>query len=101
MKVHTQCKDYEEHIKHLNSDVTINKTQFKGELLDYFKQYGIQEQSDGKNFPKGMQTIVQNTCFPSNSTSEAIQLASVAKMTRSKISNMDSTFMLNGNFPSD
>ena len=47
----------------------------KGELLDYFKQYGIREQSDGRNvvliFPTGMKTIVQNGCFPSHSTSDA------------------------------
>ena len=43
------CIAYEKSFKYLNSDATVNKTYFKGELLDYFKQYGIQEQSDGRH----------------------------------------------------
>ena len=79
------CTAYEKRIKHLHSDATANKTHFKGELLDYFKQ--IQEQSDGRKvvliFPKGMKTRM-----PSHYTSEAAQLASVAKMVCSEMSEL-------------
>ncbi len=40
---------YEEHMEQLNITTSINRTRLKGELLDYFQKYGIQEQSDGKN----------------------------------------------------
>ena len=45
-----------------------------------------------------MKTIVQNACFPSHCTSEAAQLASVAKMRHSEMSDMDN-FTFDGNFP--
>ena len=49
------------------SDTTVNKTRFKGELLDYYKKYGIQEHTDGRHvvliIPKGMKSIVQNVLF--------------------------------------
>ena len=87
------CTAYEQCIKYFISDATVNKTRFKCELLDYYKQYGIQEQTDGRHvvliFPKGMKTIVQNACFSSHCTLEASQLASVAKLLRSEISDMD------------
>ena len=98
------CTAYEQRIKYFISDATVNKTRFKCELLDYYKQYGIQEQTDGRHviliFPKGMKTIVQNACFSSHCTSEASQLASVAKLLRSEISDMDN-FTFDGNFPYD
>ena len=44
------------------SNATVNETWFKGELLDYYKQYGIQEHTDGRHvvliIPKGMKSIV-------------------------------------------
>lgn len=50
----------------------------KVQLLDYYKQYGIQEHTDGRHvvliFPKGMKTIVQNACFPPHCKSGATQL---------------------------
>ncbi len=53
-------------MEQLNITTSINRTRLKGELLDYFHKYGIQEQSDGKNvvllFPKGMQEILQSSC---------------------------------------
>ena len=98
------CTAYEQRIKYFISDATVNKTRFKCELLDYYKQYRIQEQTDGRHvvliFPKGMKTIVQNACFSSHCTSEASQLASVAKLLRSEISDMDN-FTFDGNFPYD
>ena len=98
------CTAYEQRIKYFISDATMNKTRFKCELLDYYKQYGIQEQTDGRHvvliFPKGMKTIVQNACFTSHCTLEASQLASVAKLLRSEISDMDN-FTFDGNFPYD
>ena len=98
------CTAYEQRIQYFISDATVNKTRFKCELLDYYKQYGIQEQTDGRHvvliFPKGMKTIVQNACFSSHCTSEASQLASVAKLLRSEISDMDN-FTFDGNFPYD
>ncbi len=47
-----------------------------------------------------MKTIMQNACFPSQSKSEATQLASVAKLVRSEISNINN-FMFDGNFAND
>ena len=53
---------------------TLSHTLVKGEL-DYYKQYGIQEHTDGRHvvliIPKGMKSIVQNVCFPSLYTLEA------------------------------
>ena len=55
---------YEKCIKYFISDVTVNKTRFKGELLDYYKQYGIQEHTDIRHvvliliFPKGIKSII-------------------------------------------
>ncbi len=64
----------------------------------------MQEHSDGRHvvliFPDGMKTIMQNACFPSHSKSEATQLASVAKLVRSEISNINN-FMFDGNFAND
>ncbi len=98
------CRVYEQRIKYFIPDATVNKTQFKGELLDHYKQHGMQEHSDGRHavliFPDGMKTIMQNACFPSHSKSEATRLASVAKLVRSEISDINN-FRFDGNFAND
>ena len=78
------CTDYEKYIKsYFIPDATVNKTWFKGELPYFYKQYGIQENTDGRHglliIPKGMKSIVQNVCFPSLYTLEATQMAGIAK----------------------
>ena len=69
----------------------MNKTWLKGELLDYYKQYGIQEHTDGRHvvliIPKGMKSIVQNVCFPSLCTLEATQMAGGAKLIHCDMNN--------------
>ena len=103
-KLSELCTAYEKRIKYFNNDATVNKTRFKGELLEYFKHCGIQEQSDGRHvvliFPKGMKTIVKNSCFSSDCTLETAQMASIAKIIRSEMSDMDN-FTFGGNFPND
>ena len=57
-----------------NIHTSINRSRLKGELLDFFQKYKIQEQSDGKHiillFPKGMQEILlrtsQSGVYPQN-----------------------------------
>ena len=82
---------YEEHIKYFISDATVNKTWFKGELLDNYKQYGVHEYTDGRHvdliIPKGMKSIVQNVCFPSLYTLEATPMAGVAKLLHCDMNN--------------
>ncbi len=96
------CRVYEQRTFIL--DATVNKTRFKGELLDHYKQHGMQEHSDGRHvvliFPDWMKTIMQNACFSSHSKSETTQLASVAKLVCSEISNINN-FMFDGNFAND
>ena len=74
----------------------------KGELLDFFQKYKIQEQSDGKHvillFPKGMQEILLST---SQCKSEVVQLASVAKCIRNEMFQAESKFKFEGHFPSN
>ena len=77
------CTDYEKLIKYILISDTVNKTLFKGEFLDYYKQYGIQEHIDRRLvvlvIPKGVKSIMQNVCFPSLYTLEATQMAGVAE----------------------
>ncbi len=94
---------YESRLKTLNFDSSINRTRLKKELLDYFKGHGIQEQSDGKQvifvFPEGMHSLLKNVSIPSQMTSEALQLARVAKLVRAEIFQAEKTFEFANKFP--
>ncbi len=94
---------YEKRLEQLNITTSINRTRLKGELLDYFQKYGIQEQSDGKNvvllFPKGMQELLQSSCILSECKSEASQIASVAMIIRREMFQNESKFKFGGHFP--
>ena len=95
---------YEKRIEQLiNVRTSINRTRLKGELLDYFQKYGIQEQSDGKNviliFPKGMQELLQSSCILSECKSEAVQFANVAKIIRKEMFQNETNFKFEGGFP--
>ena len=68
----------------------MNKTWFKGELLDYYKQYGTQEHTDGRHvliIPKRDEINLRNVCFPSLCTLESTQMVGVAKLLHSEIFN--------------
>lgn len=49
---------YEERLQKLGLDTSINKTRLKNDIIDHFRDSGIQEQTDGINtllvFPKGI-----------------------------------------------
>ncbi len=94
---------YEERIEQLNITTTINRRRLKGELLDYFQKYGIQEQSDGKNvvllFPKGMQEILRSSCCLSECKSEAAQFASVTMIVCRSMFQNENKFTFGRHFP--
>ena len=86
-------------------NLSANRTRLKVELLEHFQEWGIQEQTDGKNivlfFPEGMHSLLKNITLPSQLNSEALKLAAVAKLVRSEIFQGDESFKFDGNFPLD
>lgn len=91
---------YENRLKKLSVDFSTNRTRVKGELIDYFQKYGIQEQSDGKNvlliFPEGMHSLLRSV---SQIDSETLQLAAVAKIIRREIFQAENSFKFGAKFP--
>lgn len=62
---------YEDRLRKLGLDTSINKTRLKNNIIDHFLDSGIQEQTDGTNtllvFPKGISIIIHcnsNYLFP-------------------------------------
>ena len=94
---------YEKHISQFHIDVALNRTRLKEEILDHFHKYKIQEQSDGRHiillFPEGMRALLQNTCLQSKLKSEAVQMASVAKLIRNAMFQTENKFKFEGHFP--
>ena len=49
---------YQSRLKTLNINSSSNRTQLKREIMEYFQEHGMQEQSDGKHaifvFPEGI-----------------------------------------------
>ena len=94
---------YEKNIRQFHIDVALNRTRLKEEILDHSQKYGIQEQYDGKHvifiFPEGISEILQNACFQSTLKSEAMQLASVAKLNRTAMFQTEKKFKFEGKFP--
>ena len=94
---------YESRLKTLNINSSTNRTRLKRELMEYFQEHGMQEQSDGKHvifvFPEGMHSFLRNISLPSQINSEALQLAGVAKIIRSEIFQVEKTFEFADKFP--
>ncbi len=91
-------------MKKLRVDFSTNRSRLKEELTDYFKEHGIQEQSEGKNvillFPEGMHSLLQNmSSLHSQINSETLQLASVAKIIRQEIFQEENNFQFGCKFP--